>query len=234
MSFFFWQTDHGSRFLPPRRCCEERIPGKCVMAHDPGSVHDIILQTGDALSCKQEMLCERLEKGAGTAAAALIRQQAHEIDDLWDRVSRAYARSESAKCRIASIRPQTKGTSFGRAPALSCGSRMTRAKRVCSNIAGELTWRHCSSHAPPPVVEFPHPKSLAAAWRKTLKVECPHCGEMHRVSVREAYIAFAVQDGTSNPIVFDRSPGVAPGRPRLTPRRARQVKGKNVGNSPSP
>jgi ribosomal protein L16 Arg81 hydroxylase len=37
-------------------------------------------------------LCERLEKGESTPnAAALIRQQAHEIDDLWDRLSRAYA-----------------------------------------------------------------------------------------------------------------------------------------------
>jgi hypothetical protein len=26
------------------------------------------------------------------------------------------------------------------------------------------------------------PKSLADAWKKTLKVKCPHCGEMHRVS----------------------------------------------------
>jgi hypothetical protein len=53
------------------------------------------------------------------------------------------------------------------------------------------------------------PKSLAAAWKKSLRVECPHCGEVHRVSVREAYIAFAVQDGT-DPIVVDRPPGVVP------------------------
>ena len=45
------------------------------------------------LSPEQEALCERLEKGESTPnAAALIRQQAHEIDDLWDRLlSRAYA-----------------------------------------------------------------------------------------------------------------------------------------------
>jgi hypothetical protein len=36
------------------------------------------------------------------------------------------------------------------------------------------------------------PNSLAAAWKKTLKVKCPHCGEVHRISVREAYITFAV------------------------------------------
>ena len=44
------------------------------------------------LSPEQEALCERLEMGESTpAAAALIRHQAHEIDNLWDRLSRAYA-----------------------------------------------------------------------------------------------------------------------------------------------
>ena len=39
------------------------------------------------LSPEQEVLCGRTEP----LAAALIRQQAREIDDLWDRLSRAYA-----------------------------------------------------------------------------------------------------------------------------------------------
>ena len=44
------------------------------------------------LSPEQEALCERLEKGESTpAAATLIRHRAREIDDLWDRLSRAYA-----------------------------------------------------------------------------------------------------------------------------------------------
>jgi hypothetical protein len=44
------------------------------------------------LSPAQEALCERLEQGESTPdAAALIREQAHEIDNLWDRLSRAYA-----------------------------------------------------------------------------------------------------------------------------------------------
>lgn len=78
------------------------------------------------------------------------------------------------------------------------------------------------------------PKSLAAAWKRTLKVECPHCGEMHRVTVRDAYIAFAVQDGT-DPIVVDRPPGVAPPPPKgFIPRRARPVKAKNAGGLPTP
>ena len=46
------------------------------------------------LSPEQEALCERLEKGESTPnAATLIRQQAHEIDDLWDRLSVAPTRS---------------------------------------------------------------------------------------------------------------------------------------------
>jgi hypothetical protein len=41
---------------------------------------------------EQQALCERVEKGEPEpVAAALIRQQAREIDDLWDRLSRAYA-----------------------------------------------------------------------------------------------------------------------------------------------
>ena len=44
------------------------------------------------LSAEQEALCERLEKGeSAPTAATLIRHQAREIDDLWDRLSRAYA-----------------------------------------------------------------------------------------------------------------------------------------------
>ena len=44
------------------------------------------------LSAEQEALCERLEKGESTpSAATVIRRQAREIDDLWDRLSRAYA-----------------------------------------------------------------------------------------------------------------------------------------------
>jgi hypothetical protein len=38
------------------------------------------------------VLCKRLEKGEpDPPAAALIRQKAHEIVDLWDRLSHAYA-----------------------------------------------------------------------------------------------------------------------------------------------
>ena len=28
----------------------------------------------------------------------------------------------------------------------------------------------------------------AIDWKKTLKVKCPHCGKVHRISVRETYL----------------------------------------------
>jgi hypothetical protein len=37
-------------------------------------------------------------------------------------------------------------------------------------------------------------QSLSAAWKMTLKVVCPHCGEVHEVSVRETYIDAALSD----------------------------------------
>jgi hypothetical protein len=38
------------------------------------------------------------------------------------------------------------------------------------------------------------PQSLGAAWKATLKVTCPHCGEMHEISVRETYLNGALSD----------------------------------------
>ena len=35
-------------------------------------------------------------------------------------------------------------------------------------------------------------QSLRASWKATLKVDCPCCGAVHEVSVREAYIASAI------------------------------------------
>jgi hypothetical protein len=44
------------------------------------------------LPSELEALCQRLEMGEPEpTAASLIRQQAREIDELWDRLSRAYA-----------------------------------------------------------------------------------------------------------------------------------------------
>jgi hypothetical protein len=37
-------------------------------------------------------------------------------------------------------------------------------------------------------------QSLSASWKSTLKVNCPYCGEMHEISVRETYINGALSD----------------------------------------
>jgi hypothetical protein len=61
-------------------------------------------------------------------------------------------------------------------------------------------------------------------WKKTLKVECPHCGEVHRISFREAYITFAVQDGTP--------PGVLPRLPKgFIPRKTTKRIHASPGNN---
>jgi hypothetical protein len=91
------------------------------------------------LSPEQEALCERLEKGESTpTAATLIRQQAREIDDLWDRLSRAYAlvRQESParmiqdemevlramleERRSSSLARQNDGSQAGRSGSSQC------------------------------------------------------------------------------------------------------------------
>ena len=37
-------------------------------------------------------------------------------------------------------------------------------------------------------------QSLRTAWKATLKVKCPRCGEMHEMSVRETYLNGALDD----------------------------------------
>jgi hypothetical protein len=37
-------------------------------------------------------------------------------------------------------------------------------------------------------------QSLRATWRTTLTVHCPHCGELHEISVRETYVDGALRD----------------------------------------
>jgi hypothetical protein len=36
-------------------------------------------------------------------------------------------------------------------------------------------------------------QSLRAAWKATLNVKCPHCGETHQISVRETFNNGALQ-----------------------------------------
>jgi len=37
-------------------------------------------------------------------------------------------------------------------------------------------------------------QSLRASWKRMLTVDCPHCGEVHELSVREAYLGSALTD----------------------------------------
>ena len=37
-------------------------------------------------------------------------------------------------------------------------------------------------------------ESLRDTWSMTLNVNCPHCGQMHAVSVRETYIDAAIRN----------------------------------------
>ena len=46
-------------------------------------------------------------------------------------------------------------------------------------------------------------ESLRDTWSMTLNVNCPHCGQMHAVSVRETYIDDAIRN-----VVGDRAAGV--------------------------
>ena len=53
-------------------------------------------------------------------------------------------------------------------------------------------------------------QSLRAAWKATLNVKCPHCGEVHEISVREAYINGARQRPISLGHLGPRRPSVSP------------------------
>jgi hypothetical protein len=37
-------------------------------------------------------------------------------------------------------------------------------------------------------------QSLSASWKALLKVNCPYCGEVHEISVRETYIDGVLSD----------------------------------------
>ena len=51
-------------------------------------------------------------------------------------------------------------------------------------------------------------KSLQLAWKKTLRVQCPHCGEQHKVSVRDAFLKSALRDPLDR-TVLDRLPAAS-------------------------
>jgi phage FluMu protein Com len=42
-------------------------------------------------------------------------------------------------------------------------------------------------------------QSLRASWRAMLKVNCPRCGQVHEISVREAFLNTVLLDATDRP-----------------------------------
>ena len=50
------------------------------------------------------------------------------------------------------------------------------------------------------------PDSLRACWSTTVKVDCPHCGKVHRISVRETYTGMALNDALGRVSTLRRSP----------------------------
>jgi hypothetical protein len=37
-------------------------------------------------------------------------------------------------------------------------------------------------------------ESLRECWKATVRVDCPQCGQVHEISVREAYVDMALDD----------------------------------------
>jgi hypothetical protein len=39
-------------------------------------------------------------------------------------------------------------------------------------------------------------QSLGASWKATLNIDCPYCGAVHEIAVREAYLDSAIHAAT--------------------------------------
>src|SRR5262245_14512170 len=40
-------------------------------------------------------------------------------------------------------------------------------------------------------------QSLRECWKATVRVDCPHCGQQHEISVRETYVDAALDDAAA-------------------------------------
>ena len=50
------------------------------------------------------------------------------------------------------------------------------------------------------------PDSLRACWSTTVKVDCPHCGQMHKISVSETCVGMALNDALDRTTTLRRPP----------------------------
>jgi len=48
------------------------------------------------------------------------------------------------------------------------------------------------------------PDRLRACWSTTVKVDCPHCGKVHQISVRETYVGMALNDALDRTSTLQR------------------------------
>ena len=49
-------------------------------------------------------------------------------------------------------------------------------------------------------------KGLRESWKSTLKVDCPHCGLIHKNSIRDAYIESVLHDALDRFSVLRKPP----------------------------
>jgi hypothetical protein len=61
-------------------------------------------------------------------------------------------------------------------------------------MAATLNFFCPTTHQQAPTRIKTNVQSLRASWRSTVKVDCPHCGQVHKISVRETYINGALHD----------------------------------------
>jgi hypothetical protein len=66
--------------------------------------------------------------------------------------------------------------------------RPAAAASVAESGHGPTSFHMSTTNRPVPTGVKMDAKSLRKSWTKTLRLSCPHCGEVHEISVRETYI----------------------------------------------
>jgi hypothetical protein len=51
-------------------------------------------------------------------------------------------------------------------------------------------------------------QGLRASWRSTVNVDCPHCGQVHEISVRDTYLGGALQAAALDRAAMPRRGGL--------------------------
>jgi hypothetical protein len=72
-------------------------------------------------------------------------------------------------------------------------------------MASTLNFFCPTTHQPAPTRIKMNVQSLLASWPSTVKVDCPHRGQVHKISVRETYIGMALNDAVDRVSALRRS-----------------------------